>query len=109
MRKQEEYAIQERVEAGVALLDRVDPDWRSKVDYDKLDMGNMGTDVLCQIYGSYVTALKDLGIPLGENQDMDLGFDSKLVMEQNASWDTVNEEYAALTKEWKAQIRRDSQ
>ncbi|RJQ29323.1 hypothetical protein C4571_01695 [Candidatus Parcubacteria bacterium] len=44
------------------LLDRKMPDWRSKVDMDKLDMMSSAWGLLEQVFGSQQKGLETLGI-----------------------------------------------
>jgi len=41
----------ENIERGIAYLDSIDPEWRSRVDLDTLDMAQEQHDVLAQVTG----------------------------------------------------------
>lgn len=45
------YEVQ--IAAGQALLDEKAPGWRSKINYETLDLNDTGRCVLAQVYGSY--------------------------------------------------------
>lgn len=44
------------------LLDEERPDWYDEVDTETLNMDDVGTCLLGQLYGSYLTGLGELGI-----------------------------------------------
>lgn len=46
-------SINERVERGVIWLDKVCPDWRDKVDLDKLDINHADHCILGQLFGDF--------------------------------------------------------
>lgn len=52
----------ERVRAGMALLDERVPGWRDRVNRRRLDLSSMRKCPLGQIYGSFATALDVLHI-----------------------------------------------
>jgi hypothetical protein len=45
--------VPERVKAGIALLDRVMPGWRAKINLDELYMGSIWKCVLGQMHKDY--------------------------------------------------------
>lgn len=52
--------VDERVAAGVALLDRVAPDWFERIDLYDLDMSESGYCVLGQVFGGYSESVAEL-------------------------------------------------
>ena len=54
---------QERVQRGIAFLDRNAPGWRDKIDLATLDLVNCKRCVIGQIFGEYV---KGVNVILGE-------------------------------------------
>jgi hypothetical protein len=89
------------VSRGVALLDRELPDWRTKVDGDKLDMARLDDDVLAQLFGGYLAGLEALGVPLQTTDDVSCGFDAPVeFLEEDAS-----KAYQTLTDEWKLRLK----
>lgn len=51
----------ERIQRGMAYLDRVNPGWIYKVDVMRLKLSNCTKCVLGQLYGNYRTYVKQLG------------------------------------------------
>jgi hypothetical protein len=55
--------INERVQAGIALLDEKGPaDWRERIDFATLNLQSRRNCVLGQIYGYYNDGLRELGV-----------------------------------------------
>lgn len=54
--------VTERVAAGVALLDREQPGWDSKVNLDTLNIASSWNCVLGQLYGDELTGGKALDL-----------------------------------------------
>lgn len=65
--------IPDRVQAGVALLDREVPGWDERVDLDALMIADRFRCVLGQVFGSYDVGLSSLD--WGEDDDEAYGFD----------------------------------
>lgn len=63
-----EINMKESVNRGAELLDRVMPDWRSKINVDTLNMGSPADCILGQLYGLYHEGLYKLGLTEGEDR-----------------------------------------
>jgi hypothetical protein len=99
--------IEERVAAGVKLLDEKRPGWRSEVSAELLSMVQKSQCVLGQIFGWYDDGRAQLG--LGYITAPDYGFTSDYRnYEQFEGLDekikAENEEFAALTEAWRQQL-----
>ena len=84
----------ERIEAGIALLDEKVPGWEQHIDIQRLNMGDCKRCILGQLYGDYNIGIKKLEI--GLMQDSELGFEVD-------SYE--DESYDDLTEMWKEYIR----
>lgn len=54
--------VEDRVASGVYMLDIFSPGWRQKIDLANLDITSCRDCVLGQIYGSYETGMRRLGL-----------------------------------------------
>ena len=86
-------SIKKRVEAGVAYLNAVQPQWLKKIDIAKLDMGNPNVCVIGEVLGHY-GKINELGIDKNSEASIALGF-----------YCDNEEEYPALTRAWKKKIK----
>lgn len=94
--------IEQRVDNGIAILDKNVPDWLSKIDLNTLDLGGNSSCVLGQVVGGF-SSFK--GRKLRGNNDYENGFFSM----ENPSLGMIDrnlysEESAKLTVIWKAKI-----
>jgi len=69
--------LQERVRAGAAWLDGVDPSWRERIDLGRLQLAECCECILGQLYGNYAGGLDALRESLDDwdTEGSDLGFD----------------------------------
>lgn len=90
-----------QIKNGIALLnDFFDTkEWAYRIELDELDMGDVSTCVLGQLFGSFNVALFTLG--LSRRGSFDCGFD--LVVKDIG---TRNKQVAELGKEWKKAIKK---
>lgn len=90
--------IEERVTAGVALLDAKGPaDWRSRINLNILDLDDAYNCILGQLYGEFIQGAKHLGIGgAGGRLDASAAF-GFYTPYSGADWAT---EYFALTVAW---------
>lgn len=51
---------QARVNKGIRLLDKVNPNWFNKIDLDNFDLGDAAHCVLGQVYGNFTRAVATL-------------------------------------------------
>jgi hypothetical protein len=51
--------IAERIEIGIAFLNKVMPDWLNKIDFETLDMRNPRHCLLGQLYGRFGKACNE--------------------------------------------------
>lgn len=58
--------VMARVANGVRYLSLMQPDWRTEITIDKLDMGHASTDVVGQLKGDYYAGIAQLGIHADE-------------------------------------------
>lgn len=58
-------SYEERVATGAALLDKINPNWYTRIDSGSLDLLSTRYCVLGQIYGSYSKGLDELYIDTG--------------------------------------------
>lgn len=90
--------IEERVAAGVALLDAKGPaDWRSLINLDILNLDDAYNCILGQLYGEFIQGARHLGIGVaGGRLDASAGFGFYIAY-SGVDWAT---EYFALTVAW---------
>ena len=86
----------EQVALGKALLNKQKPQWRKKVDFNKLSMNSFSEDILGQIFGDFYVGIRMLG--LDHNQELW----AAAVRHGFASGVTGDDE--ALRVEWIAQM-----
>lgn len=91
-----EPTIEERVEAGAALLDREHPGWWRTIDVDKLAMEDKCRCVLGQIWGDYYLA------PITLQDAIRCGFDAA----EDGDVALCRAEFDALTDTWWDLIQR---
>ena len=60
--------FQGKVDAGVELLDQVEPGWASRIDLGRLGMAWHGRDLLSQLFGTFGAGLIRLDIKRAESQ-----------------------------------------
>ena len=87
--------IKTRVKAGIAFLDAVKPNWKKKIDLDKLDLFSPYTCVIGEVYGGYFKGMKKLEIEWHSDSATALGFYEGSVMN-----------YPSLTKVWKQELKK---
>jgi hypothetical protein len=100
-------SVQERVAAGAAALDKINPGWESKVNPDTLNVSRADACVLGQVYGFYFEApyaLTDHGPAYGfyDNvslRSLDLQYMGGEARQRLGA--EVDAEYKALTAAWK--------
>lgn len=85
----------QRVARGAALLDARKGDWYHRVELGKIDMFSEGHCILGQVYGGFLKGVVEL-LPHMKHRVSDFGF--------IAQSDQRLEEWAALRREWTAQI-----
>jgi hypothetical protein len=85
--------MDERVEAGAALLDERWQNWHNAIDLDTLNMGSERDCILGQLFGTYWKGKEVLNIMTGA----DYGFD--------AVYDGY-EEFPVLTEAWRGAVAR---
>lgn len=86
---------EDSIRKGVAVLDKVLPDWRERINLDRLNVANYNLCVLGQVFGSYTEGLDVLRGPLWAGRCAfaeEHGFSEKYV------------DVAVLTAEWKQAI-----
>jgi len=60
----------QKVQNGIVLLDQYwGPDWRSRIDKDRLRMSNVGDCILGQLFGEYHFGLNRLGLNTSNDAD----------------------------------------
>ena len=47
-------SVSEKVRAGAAFLDEINPGWEKRIDLDRLNIAEPGDCILGQLYGSYL-------------------------------------------------------
>jgi len=91
--------FEKEIEKGVEFLNKVYPDWLSKIDLEKLNMDQPSNCILGQLYGNFYVAQNILDMS-DKNYDK-MGFTVPIVLyydeHDNEKWDT-------LAKEWKEKI-----
>ena len=85
--------ISNRVKAGIAFLNVVEPDWLKRIDLEKLDLSNSKTCILGEVYGNYYDGRDKLD--LNEEIAEKLGF----AEEENRP------NYKSLTAAWKETLK----
>ena len=86
--------VLKRVDAGVAFLNVVKPDWLKRIDVSKLDLGNAKVCILGELYNSYENGVLVLGLD-DETSSISLGF-----------YDFDKRQYEQLTQAWKNKITK---
>jgi hypothetical protein len=97
-------SFEAEVQQGIALLDEQAPDWRGKIDLDRLDMRQTGWKlaeggcgcILAHVFGSYWIGIEELGFR--GTEDVPYGFDTTA----ETGWD-----YVGLTDAWKQALTPD--
>ncbi|MEV4271960.1 hypothetical protein [Micromonospora aurantiaca (nom. illeg.)] len=89
-------ALRERVELGMAWLDARHPGWHDLIDLDRLDVASPCNCLLGQTLGAW--DLHTVGMDV--DQLAACGLDAA------SSHDDMGEEYAALTRLWRAAIEQ---
>lgn len=95
-----------RVGLGIAVLERVAPDWAGRVDVARLDMHSQVDDVLGQLFGSYIDGAFAIQPHVPDGYAFlasDHGFGLPLY-EQMADEDVVRSRFAILTEVWRDEI-----
>lgn len=91
----------ERVARGVAILDEIEPEWRSKIDADTLDIAKCEYCIIGQAFGWYdgVELLEyRLEVDFEREWSARHGFD----ITTDESWYFTVNHYALLTDAWLA-------
>jgi hypothetical protein len=91
--------IENRVHAGIALLDERVPRWHERIDLDRLNIRSSSDCVLGQLYSFYGIGLSALHI--NEHQAI-YGFAADAERWTGAELESY---FAALTNQWRAMIR----
>ncbi|SRR6266568_3030741 len=91
--------LQQRVQAGIALLDAHKPDWREHVWIDGLDMGSNTDGLLEQVYGNWTNGIRILGLRTA--QGYEYGFD---IASAEGTSEVNKREWHKLTEAWKQAI-----
>lgn len=99
----------ECVRNGIAVLDKMLPEWKSRVDLDTLCMHDPGNCILGQVFVVYSTGIweirKYFNLP---KKETDPGFDPNLVFKMGFSVNTADvRDFEALTEVWKEEIRKE--
>lgn len=89
----------ERIEAGIALLDKKKPTWRQRIDLDGLKLEDGQHCVLGQTYGEYGEGLEKLKLKYWEADDY--GFDTS----PYGRISNFRVSYKYLTRCWKKALR----
>lgn len=100
--------IPERVKNGVRLLDAKVPNWREKIDLERLDINSQGFDedgdacVLAQVFGYYSDGVDEL--------DLNHNVGYRVKEKNNGFWPTGNDpaEIELLNTEWTKAIKDES-
>lgn len=95
----EKTTITKRVKRCVKVLDQVMPDWRTRIDCCRLDLGDVHSCVLGQLHGNFNDVVKGV---YGASQVTLSGFDNKsphLFALDYGPRDTFG--YADLTEGWR--------
>ena len=88
--------LQKRVEAGVAYLNVVSPNWEKKIDLDKLDLRMKKTCIIGQLEGHYDVGIEKMGLDGHDRKISNLGFNSL---------SSPRDYFLALTSAWKNKIK----
>ena len=86
----------EQVALGKALLNKQKPQWRKKVDFNKLDMNSLAEDLLGQVFGDFHVGIRMLGLDHQQNL-----WDSAV---KHGFYAGLNGDDDALRVEWIAQM-----
>lgn len=104
-------SVQERVLAGAAALDRLSlTDWVDRIDLDTLDVDNVESCVLGQLYGRYWRAVRVLSQADGVASNWSAhtewarchGFD--VILNGRDHWGDLQQAWYQLI--WRRQVRR---
>jgi hypothetical protein len=101
---------QENIERGVAYLDSIDLEWRSRVDVDTLDMTQEQSDVLAQVTGmSFYDAVAAATLSSGEHWSDGLrrwaiehGFSLPYISDE----DEARQAWHDFTEAWRQEVSR---
>lgn len=93
---------------GAALLDRIQPNWASRVNPETLDIQFGDRCVLGQVFGDYWDALSDLGLTHGESDSLGFGLAAEVGLLDNDDfsfalrdqcWKALRDEWLTLVQE----------
>ncbi len=82
-----------RIQAGIAFLNVMRPNWKKKIDLKKLDLGNPNVCMIGEVCGDYNDGRYELG--LSDSQAETLGFQDN----------NTDDDYKTLTRAWKRALR----
>ncbi len=90
--------IEQRVDRGIELLNKLEPKWIDKINLDTLEIRSHGNCVIAQVFGSYSHTLSE---PFRGIKDYEYGFFPVESWGFDIDYDEASEE---LNKVWKAKI-----
>jgi hypothetical protein len=85
------YSLEEKVDAGVALLDMEHPSWYRDVDPKTLNMQTVDACMLGQCFERYSDGKRELGITLGEPFGFSMGKVSDIPHERRKAWEKLRQ------------------
>lgn len=86
---------------GAALLDRVEPGWAERVESERLDLRDVQTCVLGQVYGSFSEGSEVVFGAVFDDQDSEWA-----IVQNHGFAATRHRDYSVLTHVWRAEVER---
>ncbi len=93
--------LRQRRDNFIAILDTTKPNWKSRIDKNRLDMSYCEDCILGQLYGLYTRGMLELNLNNEEAVKYALQVQGALSASFSGSDGQVEEDYAKLTKVWK--------
>jgi hypothetical protein len=100
-----EGTIEQRVQAGIDLLNEYKPNWRGLVDVTTLDQQRPSRCILGQVFNGFIKGLNKLEINYTNAQGMERGADFGFCTYDDDHDVPYEDTYEALTKEWAKRIK----
>ena len=91
--------FKKQIKLGMAFLDKRQTGWKDKINVEHLQMVDLRSCILGQLFGNYVDAEEILDLPMEGAVACGFLLPNGLLQKEPTSYDQ-------LTNEWKAELRR---
>lgn len=100
--------LQERVQRGMALLDKKRPGWRESINTEILDLSDGYCCVLGQVYNHFITGSHGLGLVHSGEEDPYTPQEEQNLL-SHGFYSLSSHEYDDLTATWKQALGLEAQ